>query len=56
MDDSPQKRQCAAYQRQSSNPGTTEIMKMPNRGRSLTIGYGWREVVQTALNFLKQAA
>jgi non-heme chloroperoxidase len=26
---------------------------MPNRGHSLTIDHGWREVAQTALDFVK---
>jgi pimeloyl-ACP methyl ester carboxylesterase len=46
----------AAYQRQRRNPGVTQIVKMPNRGHSLTIDHGWREVAQTALEFVKQAA
>ena len=38
------------------NPGVTEIVKVPNRGHSLTIDHGWREVAQTALNFVKRFA
>jgi non-heme chloroperoxidase len=44
----------AAYKRQRANPGVTEIVKMPNRGHSLTIDHGWREVAQTALDFVKR--
>jgi pimeloyl-ACP methyl ester carboxylesterase len=44
----------AAYKRQRRNPGVTEIVKMPNRGHSLTIDHGWREVADTALNFVKR--
>ena len=44
----------AAYKRQSRNPSVTEIKKMPNRGHSLTIDSGWREVAQTALDFVKR--
>ena len=44
----------AAYKRQSRNPGVTEIVKMPNRGHALTIDHGWREVAQTALEFVKR--
>jgi pimeloyl-ACP methyl ester carboxylesterase len=44
----------AAYKRQSRNPGVTEIVKIPNRGHSLTIDHGWREVAQTALDFVKR--
>lgn len=44
----------AAYKRQRQNPGVTEIVKMPNRGHSLTIDHGWREVAETALAFVKR--
>jgi pimeloyl-ACP methyl ester carboxylesterase len=44
----------AAYKRQRRNPGVTEIVKIPNRGHSLTIDHGWREVAQTALTFVKR--
>jgi non-heme chloroperoxidase len=46
----------AAYKRQRRNPGVTEIVKMPNRGHSLTIDHGWREVAQTALDFVERFA
>ena len=46
----------AAYKRQVRNPAVTEIVKMPNRGHSLTIDHGWREVAQTALDFIKRFA
>jgi non-heme chloroperoxidase len=46
----------AAYKRQKANPGVTEIVKIPNRGHSLTIDHGWREVAETALNFVKRFA
>jgi non-heme chloroperoxidase len=46
----------AAYKRQRRNPGVTEIMKIPNRGHSLTIDHGWREVAQTALDFVNRFA
>jgi non-heme chloroperoxidase len=42
----------AAYKRQRRNRAVTEIVKMPNRGHSLTIDHGWREVAQTALDFI----
>ena len=32
----------------------TQIVKMPNRGHSLTIDHGWPEVAQTALDFVKR--
>jgi non-heme chloroperoxidase len=44
----------AAYKRQSHNRAVTEIVKIPNRGHSLTIDHGWREVAQTALDFVKR--
>jgi non-heme chloroperoxidase len=44
----------AAYKRQKRNPSVTEIVKMPNRGHALTIDHGWREVAQTALDFVKR--
>jgi non-heme chloroperoxidase len=44
----------AAYKRQRRNQGVTEIVKVPNRGHSLTIDHGWREVAQTALDFVKR--
>jgi pimeloyl-ACP methyl ester carboxylesterase len=46
----------AAYKRQRRNPSVTEIVKMPSRGHSLTIDHGWREVAQTALDFVKRFA
>jgi non-heme chloroperoxidase len=46
----------AAYKRQKRNPGVTEFVTMPNRGHSLTIDHGWREVAETALDFLKRSA
>ncbi|HLM07791.1 MAG TPA: alpha/beta hydrolase [Blastococcus sp.] len=44
----------AAYKLQKRNPGVTEIVKMPNRGHALTIDHGWREVAQTALDFVER--
>jgi non-heme chloroperoxidase len=44
----------AAYKRQRRNRGVTELVKMPNRGHALTIDHGWREVAQTALDFVKR--
>jgi pimeloyl-ACP methyl ester carboxylesterase len=44
----------AAYKLQKRNPGVTEIVQMPNRGHALTIDHGWREVAQTALDFVKR--
>ena len=44
----------AAYKRQRRNAAITEIVKMPNRGHSLTIDHGWGEVAQTALDFINR--
>jgi pimeloyl-ACP methyl ester carboxylesterase len=44
----------AAYKRQSRNESVTEIEKIPNRGHSLTIDSGWREVAERALAFVKR--
>jgi pimeloyl-ACP methyl ester carboxylesterase len=44
----------ASYKRQKRNQAVTEITKIPNRGHSLTIDSGWREVAQTALDFVKR--
>jgi len=46
----------AAYKRQMRNAAVTEIVKIPNRGHSLTIDHGWREVAETALAFVKRFA
>ena len=46
----------AAYRQQQKNPGVTEIVKVPNRGHSLTIDHGWREVAQVSLDFVKRFA
>ena len=44
----------ASYKRQSRNEAVTEIKKIPNRGHSLTIDAGWREVAQVALDFVRR--
>jgi pimeloyl-ACP methyl ester carboxylesterase len=44
----------AAYKRQKRNQAVTEIEKIPNRGHSLTIDSGWREVAEKALAFVKR--
>jgi pimeloyl-ACP methyl ester carboxylesterase len=46
----------ASYKRQKANPGVTEIVEMPNRGHSLVIDSGWRQVADTALAFVKRFA
>jgi pimeloyl-ACP methyl ester carboxylesterase len=44
----------ASYKRQRHNEAVTEIEKIPNRGHSLTIDSGWREVAERALAFVKR--
>ena len=44
----------ASFKQQQRNPGLTEIVEMPNRGHALTIDSGWREVADTALEFVKR--
>jgi pimeloyl-ACP methyl ester carboxylesterase len=46
----------ASFKRQRRNPGVTEIETVPNRGHSLTIDSGWREVADRALAFVKRFA
>jgi pimeloyl-ACP methyl ester carboxylesterase len=46
----------AAYKQQQKNSGVTEIVKVPNRGHSLTIDHGWREVAQIAVDFVERFA
>ena len=44
----------ASYKLQKRNPATTEVARIPNRGHSLTIDSGWREVANTALAFVQR--
>jgi non-heme chloroperoxidase len=44
----------ASYKKQKRNKGVTEIVKMAGRGHSLVIDHGWREVADTALDFVKR--
>ncbi len=44
----------AAYKLQKNNPAITEFREIPNRGHSLIIDHGWREVAETALMFIAQ--
>jgi non-heme chloroperoxidase len=46
----------ASYKKQKANPGVTEIVEMPNRGHSLVIDSGWREVAGKALEFVRRFA
>jgi hypothetical protein len=36
------------------SPAITGFIEFPDRGHSLTIGHGWREVAQAALDWLRQ--
>ena len=44
----------ASFKRQRHNQAVTEIEKIPNRGHSLTIDSGWREVAERALAFVNR--
>jgi non-heme chloroperoxidase len=46
----------AAFRKQERNPDVTELIEMPNRGHSLTIDSGWREVAEPSLEFVKRFA
>jgi non-heme chloroperoxidase len=46
----------ASYHQQQRNKGVTEILKIANRGHSLTIDHGWREVADAALSFIRRFA
>jgi alpha-beta hydrolase superfamily lysophospholipase len=46
----------AAYKKQTRNEGVTEIARMPNRGHSLIIDAGWREVAGKSLEFAQRFA
>jgi non-heme chloroperoxidase len=43
-----------AYNKHKHNRSVTEIEQIPNRGHSLTIDSGWREVAEKALAFVKR--
>ncbi|GIG28184.1 alpha/beta hydrolase [Cellulomonas marina] len=43
----------AAFVRQRRNPSPTEFVELAGRGHSLTIDHGWREVADTALQFVR---
>jgi len=44
----------ASYKRQKRNQGVTEIVQVPDRGHSLTIDHGWRQVADTSLTFVQR--
>src|SRR4051794_29121853 len=44
----------ASFKKQKRNKGVTEIVKMPDRGHSLTIDHGWRDVADKSLEFIRR--
>jgi non-heme chloroperoxidase len=44
----------AAYSRQGMNPGLTQYLEIKDRGHSLTIDSGWRDVAQISLDFIRR--
>jgi pimeloyl-ACP methyl ester carboxylesterase len=44
----------ASFKKQERNRAVTEIVEMKNRGHALVIDSGWREVADTALNFVRR--
>ncbi|WP_354700642.1 hypothetical protein DSM112329_00927 [Paraconexibacter sp. AEG42_29] len=46
----------AAYKKQRRNQATTEYVEIPGRGHSLVVDSGWRDIADTALEFLGRAA
>lgn len=46
----------AAYKKHSKNVAVTEFVELAERGHSLTIDHGWREVADAALGFIRRFA
>jgi non-heme chloroperoxidase len=46
----------AIFKKQKRNEAVTEFVEIPNRGHSLTIDSGWREVADAALEFIRKHA
>ncbi len=44
----------SSFKKQKKNKGVTEIVEMSGRGHALTIDSGWREVADTALEFVRR--
>jgi non-heme chloroperoxidase len=44
----------ATFKKQERNEGVTEFVEIAGRGHALTIDGGWREVADTALNFIQR--
>jgi non-heme chloroperoxidase len=50
----PASESMAARRLYHRSPAITDLREFPDRGHSLTIDHGWREVAQTALDWLRQ--
>src|SRR2546421_883612 len=46
----------ASFHQQQHNESATQFIEMPNRGHALVIDSGWREVADTALEFVQRFA
>jgi non-heme chloroperoxidase len=44
----------ASYKKQKRNTGITEIVQVKDRGHSLIIDHGWRDVAQLSLDFVRR--
>ena len=44
----------SSFKHERKNEGVTEVVELEGRGHSLTIDHGWREVCDTALEFIKR--
>jgi pimeloyl-ACP methyl ester carboxylesterase len=44
----------ASYKLEKRNPGVTELKEFTGRGHALTIDHGWRDVADTALEFVRR--
>jgi pimeloyl-ACP methyl ester carboxylesterase len=44
----------ASFEKQKRNKSVTEIIKVADRGHALTIDHGWREVAETAAQFVRR--
>lgn len=44
----------SSFKHERKNAGVTEVVELEGRGHSLTIDHGWREVCDTALEFVKR--
>ena len=44
----------ASFKKESKNPGVTELVEVKGHGHAITIDSGWKQVAQTALDFIKK--